>query len=262
MDARGSAHRLSSLLLPGSTSPHPGRTGPPGRARVPCPAVSFHPAAFSSPGAHQEHGAQSPVVSGPLRNLRHARAGSHLSVRRCVHAAERTRWPPRTVSRRRFPIFLPPGGDHRRGGAAACPSNGFRCEQLDGGGTGPRRRGVHRGPARGGCRRSSSSPEEHAGSFHALRLPETRSIIRGIVRTLHEPVRVLAAGGRRGGNRGAEGSGSRGEVLPGDPRVPRGVRLLARSPSVPCSGIARAAVERVRGRFPAPCFAAGGEASG
>jgi signal transduction histidine kinase len=95
--------------------------------------------------------------------------------------------------------------------------------------------------------------QENTRALHALRLAETRSIIRGIVRTLHEPLRVLAAGASKGGTVEQKEAGTEAIFFLGT------LESLAGSPSSPCrpsapEEIAGAAVERVRGRYPGTEF--------
>ncbi len=94
-----------------------------------------------------------------------------------------------------------------------------------------------------------------------LRLTEARSIIRGIVRTLHEPVRVLAEAAARSGTAREREAGTEATSFLGT------LDSLAHPPSSACRpaapiDIARAAVERVRGRFPGIEFVSHGEGVG
>ncbi len=104
-------------------------------------------------------------------------------------------------------------------------------------------------------------PSAAAVSLPALRLTETRSLIRGIVHALHEPVRVLAAAAARGGTVREKEAGTEAVFFLGN------LDSLAGSPSSPCrpaapEDIARAAVERVRGSFPRTAFLSQGEDAG
>ncbi|MGA2640567.1 MAG: ATP-binding protein [Spirochaetia bacterium] len=98
-------------------------------------------------------------------------------------------------------------------------------------------------------------------TLHALRLTETKSIIRGIVRTLHEPIRVLAAGAARAGTVEQKEAGAEVTFFLGT------LESLAGSQSSPCrpappEEIARAAVGRVRGKYPGTEFLQEGEDAG
>jgi signal transduction histidine kinase len=102
---------------------------------------------------------------------------------------------------------------------------------------------------------------EDTRAFHSLRLTETRSIIRGIVRALHEPVRVLAAGAARSGTVEQKEAGTEATFFL------QTLESLAGSPSSPSrfsapEEIARAAVERVRAKYPHTEFTQLGEGGG
>jgi signal transduction histidine kinase len=95
--------------------------------------------------------------------------------------------------------------------------------------------------------------EENARSLHASKLLDTRSIIRGIVRTLYKPVRVLAAGAADAGTAEQKEAGAEAEYFLGT------LESLAGTASSPASSvspgsIAQAAVDRVQGRFPGTAF--------
>ena len=91
--------------------------------------------------------------------------------------------------------------------------------------------------------------QENTGTIPALRLDETRSIIRGVVRALHEPVRILASAVARGGTVQQNEAGAEAsffletlESFAGSPSsLPR--------PAEP-GDIARSAVQRVRAKYP------------
>ena len=95
--------------------------------------------------------------------------------------------------------------------------------------------------------------EENARSLHASRLLDTRSIIRGIVRTLHKPLRVLAAAAADAGTAEQREAGAEAEYFLGTLESLAG---SVSSPAAPASagGIARAAMEQVRPRFPGIVF--------
>ena len=104
-----------------------------------------------------------------------------------------------------------------------------------------------------GARRGPSGPEtagEDTRTRNALRLTETRTIIRGVVRALHEPVRILTAATARAGTVQQKEAGAEAAFFL------ETLGSLAGSPSSPFrpvepGSIARSAVQRVAARFPA-----------
>jgi signal transduction histidine kinase len=108
-------------------------------------------------------------------------------------------------------------------------------------------------PASEGLQALIQFTDEGTRTLHALRLMETRSIFRGVVRVLHEPVRILATGAARTGSVEQKEAGAEAafflttlDSLAGSPS----------SPSRPAAAeeIAYAAIERVRGEYPGTEF--------
>ena len=98
-----------------------------------------------------------------------------------------------------------------------------------------------------------TSEGEEARSLHALRLNETRSIIRGVVRVLHEPVRILSAAAAHVGTAQQKEAGAEASLFLDT------LGSLGGSPSSPCrlvepGAIVRSAVQRVKGKFPSIGF--------
>jgi signal transduction histidine kinase len=113
---------------------------------------------------------------------------------------------------------------------------------------GSRREGVGT-EATGGLGALIQLAHEDTHAVHTLRLAETKSILRGIVRALHEPVRILAAGAARGGTVEQREAGTEAAFFLGT------LESLAGSPSSPvrlteAGDIVRAAVQRTRAKFP------------
>jgi signal transduction histidine kinase len=95
--------------------------------------------------------------------------------------------------------------------------------------------------------------DESTRALHTVRLAETRSIFRGVVRVLHEPVRILAAGSARAGSVEQKEAAAEASFFLTT------LDSLAGSPSSPtrpaaAEEIAYAAIERVRGTFPGTEF--------
>jgi len=122
--------------------------------------------------------------------------------------------------------------------------------------------------ARGESRRAVAAPaqageglhaliqltEESARSLHTTRLLDARSIIRGIVRTLHQPIRVLAAGAAEAGTAEQKEAGAEAAYFLGTLESFSGSVSSPAGPATPGS-VTRASVERVRARFPGIVFA-------
>ncbi len=96
--------------------------------------------------------------------------------------------------------------------------------------------------------------EENARSLHTSRLLDTRSIIRGIVRALYNPVRVLAAGAADAGTAEQKEAGAEAEYFLGTLESLAGSVSSQAAPASPAS-IARLSMDRVRARFPGIVFA-------
>lgn len=129
--------------------------------------------------------------------------------------------------------------------------------------------------ARAESRRAASAPvqtvgglhaliqltEENARSLHAARLLDTRSIIRGIVRSLYQPVRVLAAGAAEAGTAEQKEAGAEAAYFLGTLESLAGP---VSSPAGPATvdSIAHESVQQVRGRFPEIMFVHQGAEAG
>jgi len=121
--------------------------------------------------------------------------------------------------------------------------------------------GLARGARQVAAGTQASEGLQDERTLHALRLTETKSIIRGIVRTLNRPVRILAAGAANGGTVEQKEAGTEASFFLGT------LESLAGSPSSPCrpsspEEIARAAVQRVQGKYPGTIFLQQGDGRG
>ncbi len=103
--------------------------------------------------------------------------------------------------------------------------------------------------------------EENARSLHTSRLLDTRSIIRGIVRSLHEPVRVLAAGAAVAGTSEQKEAGAEAAHFLGTLESLAGAVSPSAGPATPDS-ITHASVEQVQERFPGITFVRQGAGAG
>jgi signal transduction histidine kinase len=103
--------------------------------------------------------------------------------------------------------------------------------------------------------------DENGGTLHAHRLAETRSLFRGVVHALNQPVRILAAGAARAGSIEQKEAGAEAAFFLAT------LDSLAGSPSsttrpAAAEEIARAAIERVQGKFPGTGFRLRGDGAG